>query len=70
MTAMKSLEDLFIHHLKDIYYAEKQIVKALRNELRDFRLGGAELPDDKKKRYLEVQERLADLSSRFSDNLL
>ena len=29
MTAMKSLEDLFIHHLKDIYYAEKQIIKAL-----------------------------------------
>jgi oligopeptidase A len=44
--------------------------KVIENELRDFRLGGAELPDDKKPRYLEVQERLADLSSRFSDNLL
>ena len=29
MSAIKSLEDLFIHHLKDIYYAEKQILKAL-----------------------------------------
>ncbi|HXU93642.1 MAG TPA: M3 family metallopeptidase [Gallionella sp.] len=44
--------------------------KVIENELRDFRLGGAELPDDKKARYLEVQEKLAELSSRFSDNLL
>jgi ferritin-like metal-binding protein YciE len=29
MVKMKSLEDLFIHLLKDIYYAEKQILKAL-----------------------------------------
>jgi oligopeptidase A len=47
--------------------ARKKIVE---NELRDFRLGGAELPEGKKRRYLEVQERLAELSSRFSDNLL
>jgi len=44
--------------------------KVIENELRDFRLGGAELPDDKKARYLEIQERLSELSSRFSDNLL
>jgi oligopeptidase A len=44
--------------------------KVIENELRDFRLGGAELPEDKKPRYLELQERLAELSSRFSDNLL
>ena len=44
--------------------------KIIENELRDFRLGGAELPEDKKARYLEIQERLAELSSRFSDNLL
>ncbi len=44
--------------------------KIIENELRDFRLGGAELSDDKKKRYLEIQERQAELSSRFSDNLL
>ena len=29
MTAKKSLEDLFVHSLKDIYNAEKQLVKAL-----------------------------------------
>jgi len=44
--------------------------KIIENELRDFRLGGAELSDDKKARYLAIQERLAELSSRFSDNLL
>ena len=44
--------------------------KVIENELRDFRLGGAELPDDKKARYLQIQERLAELSSRFADNLL
>jgi len=44
--------------------------KIIENELRDFRLGGAELPDAQKARYLEIQERLSELSSRFSDNLL
>ena len=29
MAAMKSLEDLFINLLKDMYYAEKQILRAL-----------------------------------------
>ncbi len=44
--------------------------KIIENELRDFRLGGAELAADQKKRYLEIQERQSELSSRFSDNLL
>jgi len=44
--------------------------KIIENELRDFRLGGAELADDKKARYLQIQERQSELTSRFSDNLL
>ena len=44
--------------------------KIIENELRDFRLGGAELSEDKKARYLEIQEKLSALTSRFSDNLL
>ncbi|MDD4929562.1 MAG: M3 family metallopeptidase [Gallionella sp.] len=44
--------------------------KIIENDLRDFRLGGAELPDDKKARYLAIQERQSELTSRFSDNLL
>ena len=44
--------------------------KIIENELRDFRLGGAELPPERKARYSAVRERLAEISSRFSDNLL
>ena len=44
--------------------------RIIENELRDFRLGGAELPPERKARYSAVRERLAELGSRFSDNLL
>ncbi|HET7670845.1 MAG TPA: M3 family metallopeptidase [Burkholderiales bacterium] len=47
--------------------ARKRIVE---NALRDFRLGGAELPADKKARYAAIQEELAKTSARFSENLL
>ena len=44
--------------------------KIVENELRDFRLGGAELPADKKGRFMQVQEELAQLSAKFEENLL
>ena len=44
--------------------------KIIENELRDFRLSGAELAEDKKARFLEIQEALSTLCSRFSDNVL
>jgi oligopeptidase A len=44
--------------------------KIIDNELRDFRLGGAELPAAQKARFLEIQEQLSSLCSKFSDNLL
>ena len=44
--------------------------KAIENELRDFRLGGAELPDDRKARFKGVIEELASLSAKFDDNVL
>jgi oligopeptidase A len=47
--------------------ARKKIVD---NELRDFRLGGAELPADKKARFMQVQEELAQLSAKFEENIL
>ena len=40
------------------------------NEIRDFRLGGAELPPAQKARLKEIDEKLADLSARFDDNVL
>ena len=42
----------------------------VENQLRDFRLGGAELPPPQKARFLEVQEELAKLGSKFQDNVL
>jgi len=44
--------------------------KLVENALRDFRLGGAELPADKKPRYAAIQEELASLSAKFSENVL
>ncbi len=44
--------------------------KILEHALRDFRLSGAELPEDKKARFLKIQEEMSALCSRFSDNLL
>ena len=39
-------------------------------QLRDFRLGGAELPPPQKARFLEIQAELAKLGARFQDNVL
>src|SRR5918999_903548 len=44
--------------------------KIVENALRDFRLGGAELPLEKKQRYAEIQEELAKLAAKFSENVL
>jgi oligopeptidase A len=44
--------------------------KIVQNELRDFRLGGAELEPAAKTEFKQVREQLDKLSSRFSDNLL
>ena len=52
---------------KNLSCAQKMIVE---NELRDFQLGGAELKSEQKKRFLNIQEELSALTSRFSDNLL
>ena len=44
--------------------------KIIENALRDFRLGGAELPAAEKKRYAEIQEELARIAAKFSENVL
>jgi oligopeptidase A len=44
--------------------------KIVDNELRDFRLGGAELPEADKQRFMEIQQELAALSAKFEENLL
>jgi oligopeptidase A len=44
--------------------------RIIENELRDFRLGGAELTQDKKERFAAIQDELAALGAKFSENLL
>ena len=44
--------------------------RTVENALRDFRLGGAELPEDRKAAFMALREKLASTESRFSDNLL
>ncbi len=43
---------------------------SIEHTLRDFTLSGVALADDKKQRYAEIQSRLSELASRFSNNLL
>ena len=44
--------------------------RMIENELRDFRLGGAELADDDKARFKSIQEELAELGAKFDEHLL
>jgi len=44
--------------------------KIINNEVRDFKLGGAELPAEQKARFKEVSEALSKLSSRFEENIM
>lgn len=44
--------------------------KVVENELRDFRLGGAELPDAQKQRFMEIQANLATLGAKFGEHVL
>ncbi|MFA7242909.1 MAG: M3 family metallopeptidase [Sulfuricellaceae bacterium] len=44
--------------------------KIVENELRDFRLGGADLPEQEKIRFKAIQEELSSLSAKFEENLL
>nr|WP_290447672.1 oligopeptidase A [Pseudomonas sp. 21LCFQ02] len=47
--------------------AQKTIVE---HALRDFRLSGIDLPPEQQKRYAEVQSKLSELGSQFSNQLL
>ena len=44
--------------------------KLVENALRDFRLAGVDLPADRKTRYREVMQQLAQLGTKFSENVL
>jgi len=44
--------------------------KVIDNALRDFRLSGIELDQDARNRYKEILQKLSQLSSQYSDNVL
>ena len=44
--------------------------KVVENALRDFRLAGVDLGPEEKARYCEVAQRLAQLATKFSENVL
>jgi oligopeptidase A len=44
--------------------------KLVQNALRDFRLAGVDLSAERKARYREVMQRLAQLGTKFSENVL
>jgi oligopeptidase A len=52
---------------EELSQAQRKIVE---NDLRDYRLGGAELKPRGKRRFGEIQEELAALEAKFSENLL
>ena len=44
--------------------------KIVENALRDFRLSGVDLPEEKKQRFKAIAQELSKLGSRFQDNVL
>lgn len=65
---------------KEIYEAVKEISmqqdltseqkKVIKDSLESFKLGGVHLDDDKKKRLIEINTKLSELSDNFNKNLL
>jgi oligopeptidase A len=55
------------HEGKTLSSAQRKVVE---NALRDFRLAGVDLEPAQKVRYCEVAQRLAQLASKFSENVL
>lgn len=61
--AMKSLEDLFVHFLRDMYYAEKQILKALPKMAK--KAGSDDLRKAFEEHHGETEDQIANLEKVF-----
>lgn len=55
---------------QDFQTLPKAQQRVIHDTLRDFKLGGVALPENEKKRYAQIQSRLSDLGSTFSNQLL
>ncbi len=70
-----------IGHNEGLYLAYKKLAdsdqaldpdqrKVLENALRDFHLAGIDLPPERKARFKEISQKLSQLTSRYSENVL
>jgi len=60
---MKTLDSLFVHFLRDIYYAEKQVLKTLPKMAR--KAGSPELKDAFEHHREETEQQIANLEQVF-----
>jgi len=70
-TRLSSDERLYAKYKSiDVSTLTAEQKQALKNAIRSFVLGGAELQGQAKARFAEIQERQAELSQKFSENAL
>ncbi len=74
-TEMGQNKDLYLAY-KSVYESDEFTLldnaqrKIIENALRDFRLSGIELVEDKQQEYKDIKKELSRLQSRFDENLL
>ena len=74
-TRLGQNRDLFeayrsLHEASEFASLDKAQQKVITDNLRDFKLAGVALPEEKKARYGEIRKQLSELTSKFSDNVL
>jgi len=68
----KGLYEAFkaIHDRDDFAQLSQPQKKVIEDNLRDFKLSGIALPEAEQKRFGELKQRLSELTTRFSENVL
>ncbi len=68
----KGLYEAYLSIAQSPEFAELKVEqqKVVTNALRDFKLAGIALPENKKQRYGEIKQQLASLQSQFSNNVM
>jgi ferritin-like metal-binding protein YciE len=65
MAAMKSMEDLFLHTLKDIYYAEKLVLRIMPKMMKQ--ASSPELKQAFEKHHTETEKQIERLDQVFEE---
>lgn len=68
----KTLFDAYVQISEDDSFSSLSEAqqKTVKDAIRDFKLSGVALPEDKKKRYGEIKAKLSELSSKFSNQVM